>query len=99
MYYSLYFPTHGAKSSICGCGWRWWLCIFISHIIVVIALCKKRIPAVPAEITKISPVESFVPNIYRAGMDDGLAHTVGKKGAQLDEWNSGGEALFGRTAL
>ena len=59
-------------------------------------LLRRPPPVTAPEPAKIRPVESFNPNIYRASMGDGLIPSVGQKGAQLDEWNSGGEALYGR---
>jgi len=64
------------------------------------AFLLKRRPPIPVETppTKIRPVESFNPNIYRASMGDDMIPNVARNGARLsNNWNSGGQAMFGRT--
>ena len=68
-------------------------------MLCLVALLRKK-PPIPLETpNKIKPVEPFVPNIYRASMGDTSLPTVGKKGATLDDWNSNGQAMFGRVSI
>ncbi|XP_067951679.1 VWFA and cache domain-containing protein 1-like [Watersipora subatra] len=59
-------------------------------------LRRRKVPTAISEPATIKPVEPFNTNIHRASMGDDLMSSIGRRGAQINDWNSNGLDIFGR---